>query len=294
MERSKKTHQKTIKMKKLNCSPLTQHKKNYTCLTNEALYKLRDLWNQRHPDSKIVSNDLKEIWSELQDKMKYTCNKESCWLKQKFVEGKMKNELENSFAPSRPNSWKKNPNEWLTSLDIIQVMQQYEKAYKCFEFMGPSPIDFNTRKLFGDCVWEELCNFDLKEQLRQGKTKIGVIFNTDPHYKDGSHWISLFINVKKKMIYFFDSVGNSAPKEVMEFVDNVKEQGAQMTPRIDFTFDQNHPVEHQYKNTECGIYSLFFIVHMLEDKLTGNYLKTHILKDDYMSKFRKIYFNDDL
>jgi len=50
-------------------------------------------------------------------------------------------------------------------------------------------------------------------------------------------------------------------------------------------------VEHQYKNTECGIYSLFFIIHLLEDKLTSTYFKTHKLKDEYMHTFRKKYFN---
>jgi hypothetical protein len=32
---------------------------------------------------------------------------------------------------------------------------------------------------------------------------------------------------------------------------------------------------------------------MLEDKITSHYLKTHILKDKYMEKFRKVYFNQD-
>ena len=58
-----------------------------------------------------------------------------------------------------------------------------------------------------------------------------------------------------------------------------------------FKFDQNYPVEHQYGNTECGVYSIFFIAHMLEDTINEEYLKTHILHDKYMSKFRKIYFN---
>ena len=53
-------------------------------------------------------------------------------------------------------------------------------------------------------------------------------------------------------------------------------------------------LEQQYGDTECGIYSLFFISHMLEDKFTENYLKTHILKDKYMQKFRKVYFNESL
>ena len=67
-----------------------------------------------------------------------------------------------------------------------------------------------------------------------------------------------------------------------------------MKPKMSFKFDSNEGIEHQYGNTECGVYSLFFIVHMLEDKLTEHYLKTHILKDEYMQKFRKIYFNDSL
>jgi hypothetical protein len=33
---------------------------------------------------------------------------------------------------------------------------------------------------------------------------------------------------------------------------------------------------------------------MLEDKITGHYLKTHVLKDKYMEQFRKVYYNEDL
>ena len=176
----------------------------------------------------------------------------------------------------------------------MKVMKQYEKAYKCFEFLGPTPIDFDTKKMYGTCVWEELCNFSLQDQLKSGKTKIGIVFNTDPHNKPGQHWISMFINIKKKQIFFFDSVGTKAPPQVMDLVNRIKEQGKQMNPKILFTFDENHPVEHQYGNSQCGIYSIFFIVHMLEDKITEHYLKTHILKDEYIAKFRKVYFNDSL
>ena len=75
----------------------------------------------------------------------------------------------------------------------------------------------------------------------------------------------------------------------MKFVKTVISQGKGLG--IDFKFDQNYPVEHQYGNTECGIYSIFFIAHMLEDTINEQYLKTHVLHDKYMSKFRKIYFN---
>jgi len=286
---------KELRLQKLNCSPKPKGEINkFSCYTNKNLYRLRDLWNARHPDVKLTSSSPKEIHSFITDKLSGICNKESCWLKQQSVFGKVENDLADSFAPESPPEWKKNPNEWLSSVDIMDVMKQYEKAYTCFDFIGPSPIDFDTRKIYGECVWDELCNFNVNEQLKNGKTKIGIIFNTDPHNKPGQHWISMFINIKKKKIFFYDSTGDKAAPQIMAFVERIKEQGLTMTPKINFTFDSNEGIEHQNGNTECGIYSLFFIVHMLEDKLTSEYLKTHILKDEYMNKFRHIYFNDSL
>jgi hypothetical protein len=286
---------KDIPLKKMNCSPKDKKDiKDFTCYTENALFKLRDKWNVRHPYEKITTNDTREIHKILSNYLSSVCNKESCWLKQKDEFGQLDENFKDSFAPESPSEWKKNPNEWLSSIDILKVMKQYEKAYKCFDFIGPSPIDFDKKKIYGECVWEELCNFNLSQQIKDGKTKIGIIFNTDTHDKPGKHWISMFINIKKGKIYFFDSVGRTAPNEVKEFVERIKLQGQQLEPKINFEYDENHPVEHQYGNTECGIYSIFFIIHMLEDKLTGHYLKTHILKDRYMEKFRKIYFNEQL
>jgi len=286
---------RSIELNKVNCSPKDKKEiKNYTCYTDTTLFKLRDKWNLRHPYEKINTNDTKEIHKILSNYLSDLCNKESCWLKQKHEFGKLDEDFKDSFAPESPYEWKTNPNEWLSSIDIIKVMKQYEKAHKCFDFIGPTPIDFDKKKLYGECVWEELCNFDLKQQIKEGKTKIGIIFNTDPHNKRGKHWISMFINIKKGKIFFFDSVGDRATDEIMKFVERIKTQGKQLKPKINFIYDENHPVEHQYGNTECGVYSIFFIIHMLEDKLTEHYLKTHILKDEYMEKFRKIYFNDQL
>merc|ERR1711871_369584 len=200
--------------KKLKCSP-DKHNKSYSCYNNENLEKMRVLWNARHPDKLIKTNDSKEIWNQLKRNIGSSCNKESCWLKQKFMEGNVSKDLLNyTFSPLSPDSWKQNKNEWLSSEDILKVMKQYERFYKCFDFIGPSPIDYDTHKLYGECVWEELCKFNLSHQIKKGKNKIGIIFNTDPHTKGGEHWICLFINIKKKYIIYFDSVGNYTPKQI--------------------------------------------------------------------------------
>jgi hypothetical protein len=292
-KKHKKRKQKTQKQRFINlsCSPKLKQK-SFSCYSDEAIYQFRDLWNERHPDQKIVTTDTKEIWTRLKEYYAHVCNKESCWIRQMAKNTKLEKELLEFFSPEAPKSWKKNPNEWLSSIDIIQVMNQYEKKYSCFDFLGPSPINYNSRKLQGECVWNELCKFSLTKHMQRGHKKIGVIFNLDPDYKGGSHWVSLFINVKQKTIFFFDSTGDPIPDQIRKFVDMVIKQGTELSVPIHFAFDQNYPVEHQYGNTECGMYSIFFIIHMLEDKINGHYLKTHILKDKYMEKLRKVYFNE--
>lgn len=291
----KKELQPKKEFKTLNCSPIADDKiTDYSCYSKLDLHKLRQIWNSRHPDKPITTNNPQIIWALLKLYYSDICNKESCWVRQMVKDKKLEKELLDSFAPTSPTTWKKNPNEWLSSIDILQVMSQYEKKYKCFEFLGPSPINYDTIELNGSCVWNELCNFELKKHKANGKHKIGIIFNTDPHYKSGEHWISLFINCKSGIIFFFDSAGDSIPQELIKFVKTVQKQGEALNPPILFHFDQNYPIEHQYENTECGIYSIFFITHMLQDKINGDYLKTHILDDKYMQQFRKVYYNDEL
>ena len=283
-------------MRKPRCSPIANktRKHSFSCLQKDTLIKLKEVWNSKHPDAIIKTNNFKEIWVQLREHLKNVCSQESCWLKQEFVAGTLNKELKETFAPKSPNEWKKKPNDWLSSLDILRVMKQYETAYHCFEFIGPSPIDYDTILSDGECVWKELCHFNLQEQINRGKTKIGIVFNLDTYDKGGSHWVSVFINIKKKTIFYFDSAGEKIPKRIDNFVKMVQHQGKSTTPKIIFEFDQNYPVEHQYGQTECGIYALYFIVHMLEDKLNGEYFKTHVLLDEYIENFRKIYFNEEL
>ena len=59
---SHKLKSRSIKLNKVNCSPKDKKEiKNYTCYTDKSLFKLREKWNLRHPDVKILTNDPKEI-----------------------------------------------------------------------------------------------------------------------------------------------------------------------------------------------------------------------------------------
>jgi len=277
--------------KKMACGPTQE--KSFTCYTTNALIGLRDSWNARHPDAMIHSNDVKEIWDSLKTGFGSICNKESCWFRQLASESKEVKNLFSYFAPESPKSWRKNPNEWLSSVDITKVMKQHEDAFPYFEFIGPSPIDFDkTPKGEKSCVFEELCEFEIKKYLNPSdpKYKIGVIFNTDPHYLSGSHWISLFINVKQQFIFFFDSTGDAPPKEITKFVKKIIKQGKDIG--MNFKYIVNNK-QHQKQNTECGMYSLFMIINLLKETRTPEDFLTNIFTDKEIERFRNVFFNKE-
>ena len=241
---------KTVGFKKAQCAPKENDELNkFTCYSKDDLIKMKDLWNARHRDMPIADTIPKDIWNSLKSKMENACHTEACWLKQKFMDNNLDNELMTyTFAPKSPEKWKDNHNTWLNSTDIEKVMKQYEHTYKCFRFIGPTPIDFDTQIYDDKCVWDELCKFNLAKHMMDGVNKFGIIFNTDPHTKGGAHWISLFINLKKKFIFFFDSNGTKIPNQIKVFCDRVIKQAAELN--IDLTFDQEVVVQHFliYKN----------------------------------------------
>jgi len=271
------------------CSPKKEGEiLKFTCYTKSSLYKLKNIWNARHSDVKITTNDPKSIWDFLSSHMADTCERESCWLKKNWINQKLpKSVLENTFAPEQPKSWKRKPTEWLTSIDILDVMKQYEKTYKNFEFMGPSPIDFDTHKLYGECVWEELCKISLKELKSKGKDKIGIIFNTDKHTEPGSHWVAMFIDCKKKSIYYFDSYADDAPKEIKVLGKRLQKQSEEFGKRYKYIENKKR---HQWSNSECGMYCLFFIIELLKGR-SFNKIESKRIDDKFMKKLRNIYFN---
>ena len=46
------------------------------------------------------------------------------------------------LRPPMPEEWKSDPDKWLDSNNIRDVMKQYEQAHPDFKFLGPYPIDF--------------------------------------------------------------------------------------------------------------------------------------------------------
>ena len=302
-KKSKKIN-KTRKYKKLVCNPNVHGRtiKNNSCFTSEVLYQLRDSYNLHHPTDKIMQKNEKSIWNSFQKKMS-TCSREDCWFST-IQDQRIKQKLfQMTFAPKQPTEWKKSPSSWLSNNDILNVLKQYEKAYANFRFIGPTPIDFDSKPVDSDsvCVWKDLCTFQLSNFVDKDIRKIGIVFNLDRHDQSGSHWTSLFIDLDDKIIFYMDSVGDTIPAEINKLVQRITRQGLELFTPIQFVYYENHPFAHQYGNNECGMYSLYFIITMLLNKTDRrkfktlkskvNYFKKHRISDKYVFSYRKKYFN---
>lgn len=292
----KKQHKPRRKtLKKLHCNPSnkTDLILPNSCIKKNTIYIIKDAFNQHHVNNQIKSNNPKIIWNELHKKMGQ-CDREDCWfdlIEDEYLREDLKKQL---FAPFQPEEWKRNPTTWLTNHDILHVLEQYEHLHNDFKFIGPTPIDYDNTPLYyyGKCVCQELCNLNVDKYKTEGINNVGIVFNLDKHNSSGSHWVSLYMDLKNKDIYYFDSNGIKPPKEVNKLIDNLQKE-KQFKVHI-------NQFEHQLQNTECGMYSMFFIVSMLTEKLGKKskkrqdifeHLQRVRVSDNKMKKLREKYFN---
>lgn len=271
------------------CAPGAPRSSDKTCYNNTALVQMAHKINQESGNQINVANmSASQLWEQIEKHMSQQCSNERCWAKQLGI-----NETP-YFRPAMPMEWKKNSTAWLSNFDIIKVLKQYEQQHNDFLFLGPSPIDFDTRLQNNQCVENSLCLLDLKSLAQQRKHRIGIVFNLDRHDQSGSHWVSMFIHLLDGKIYYYDSYGFPPPPEIHALMDRLSSQGQQ----IEATYSslgnqfitQYNQVRHQFKNSECGMYSLFFITSMLANndfqKFTSNGLN-----DDQMNRYRQFYFD---
>jgi Ulp1 protease family, C-terminal catalytic domain len=288
--------------KRMKCSPEITNDQQVegSCYTPSILYKLRDAYNKAHPEDKLhTKNNPKKLFWELTYKLRKKCSKEDCWLD--LLPQDQKEHLDKyMFAPDHPKEWNSNPDEWLSNFDIMNVLRQYEREYPCFKLLGPSPIDFDTKISNSQCVEADLCNFELKHYIDNNITKIGISFNLDDHNGPGFHWVSLFIDIKNKFIFYYDSALYKFPGEIETFVDRVRKQSEKLGFKLEFIKNR---FQHQSGSSECGMYSLFFIITMLTGKWGG--IGKHMSREERIQlferkrvldktvfRFRKEYFNE--
>lgn len=215
------------------------------------------------------------------------CRSERCWVERAPMEGGRKKMLVSKFfRPTRPESWTDDPDDWLDGMNITEVLKQYEEIYPNFRLVGVFPIDFAApdpyTKNKKHCLQDEVCDLDLKKSAEEGKTHLGFVYNLDPHFKEGSHWIASFTDIPGHKSYYFDSYGFEAPPQIARFLRSLTLQD----PKMKLAYNARR---FQYGETECGMYCIYFILKMLEGADFRKFCRSQP-RDGEMLELRKRFF----
>jgi hypothetical protein len=303
------------------CAPSKEYKDG-SCFSTKSLQKIINNYNKKFKQNININLPKKELVNKITKIFNNKCDDQACWLRQELVINiDEDNEIRrNTLRPEGPDG----KYEWLSTLDINNIMEQYHSIHKNFIFLGALPYDFedigvlemNTNELF-------------KDMIDKGKTRFGIVINLDSHNMSGSHWVGLYTDFDKNQVYFFDSVGKKPRKKIKKFINNI----------VTFMYNKNYPnkklninnvlkslnnnhnnvlkslnnnhnnlsaeqinnlkkfnikynkVQQQYKDSECGVYSVNFIIRLLEGESFDN-ICNNITYDDKMNKNRKIYFRN--
>ncbi len=372
------------------CSP--NHEKTPGCFDKQGLQTLASIINEKVPSDKQIN--LNESEETLRSQVFHyfqthsQCHNSLCmkeWANQQSeptISIDMNQPLSEYLKPTRPHKWESNNNTWLNTLDINSVLKQYEEKYPDFCYVGAVPNDFDTIRSSGECVDQTLCSINIDTLYKKGIRKIGIVFNTDPSTKGGSHWISLFMSLTNGSICYIDSAGNPPSPEVIQLIVRLQNQANQLllsriirykdidktysnygklkksvqkgdtvlhvtansknqlftnqgviflkqTPKLsrpyyvldvhhepntrDFQLTLSKPLarsysaqttqvvqrsfmsfintkRHQTSNTECGVYSIYFLVKQIEGQLFHD-LISQVIPDSTIETFRNIFFN---
>jgi len=139
-----------------------------------------------------------------------------------------------------------------------------------------------------NCLHSDFCNINIKDSYINKNIKyIGFITNLDKHDEPGSHWTSTFINLdhtsKSYGAYYYDSASRKTPKMINDFLLNIKKQCNTIYPNKIFKIKYNTK-QHQYKDTECGMFSIIYQLRWLNLLLSDKHtLFNKVISNKYLN-----------
>ena len=110
--------------------------------------------------------------------------------------------------------------------------------------------------------------------------------NEDFSHQSGSHWVGMLLNLKRNEAQFFDSYGEKPLPQVTNWIKDLNKKLSNKN-KVQIIWNDKR---HQFANSECGVYTIHFIVR----SILGTPFKkivNDIIKDEKMNQKRKEFFN---
>jgi len=249
-------------------------------LDEAAIVRLQKVYNKEHPhEPPIAGGTAEEMWDQLQSRLRAKCKtgRAEC-----IVASLLR-------RPRAPKEWAVNRYEWLSSDDIDAIEKNFVELFNDYYYVGSVPIDFDLQSETRECLVSALCEMKLPELYKKGKHRIGIVINTDPHDGPGQHWIAVFCDIRPELEYprftYFDSYAMTPEPEIKRLMRRWKKQwdetGVHSKP-MKLTYNKTR---HQYKDSECGMYCLYFHYACLMGLSMGEKIP-----DDVINAFRNLLF----
>ena len=247
----------------------------------QEIARLCEVYNREHPKETPMSckASAEDTWRELQKRLAAKCKtgRAEC-----IVSSLLR-------RPKAPKEWEENREEWLSSDDIDAVEKNYTDVFADYYYVGSVPMDFDLKDETRKCVVSTLCNMKLTELYKQGKHRIGIVINTDPHDAPGQHWVAVFCDIRPELLYprvtYFDSYAYKPEEEIKTLMKRWKQQWDATkvhSQPMRMTFNKTR---HQYKDSECGMYCLYFHYACIMNIPMGERIP-----DDVINAFRNLLF----
>jgi hypothetical protein len=126
-------------------------------------------------------------------------------------------------------------------------------------YIDTPPIDFAKKDKFGQCLVSELCSLCLATLIQKKKYRVGMVMNTAPSTSKGEHWVAVFADLRPgiERIVYFDSYSYQPEREIRKLMLHWSKQWQAITGHG--LKAEYNAITHQKKNSECGIYSIYFL-----------------------------------
>ena len=173
---------------------------------------------------------------------------------------------------------------WLSNEDIDKALKKFEFKYSNYLHLGTFPIDFQEKDEDSECIGYLFSHRKLKNMnldncnfiLPSDKKVFSIVLNTDNSDGNGEHWFAIFIDKITNNIYIFDSASTNSENTKNKYIKKLTKN---IVKYIGGNKNNNkkhihyNTVQHQHQsNSECGMYSIYFILSLLHASNNSNSL----------------------
>jgi len=270
------------------CALYLQKTSGEVCMSDEIVKDISTTLNIQGPIETVVSAA----------KTQTKCETEKCLLTKmarQLGDKKVKKEIMTRLKVAGPTDSK-----LLSNVHIDNTLQQWSHKYDDFYPFNFNMLDYasyswrngtvsSTPDSLATVAFSDLYNGDYGKKYRC----CACVINSDRYRGSGKHWMALFADARgadRWTVEFFNSSGNAPAPEWVNWLVKTKSAMETLT-EIPVEILRVTNIRHQQSKSECGVYSLFYILSRLNN-VPPEYFMKHPISDQLMFELRSHLFDD--